>query len=170
MENQNLNLTEKFRELAELEKNRGERFKHLAYAKAIKVLENHPSEIKNGKEALELPGIGKSYALKIDEILETGKLKKIKELNKDPVIKSKKQLLAIQGFGPTSVNKLIEQGYDSVAKIKKAWKDNKLELNNSQILGLKYYKDLEHRIPYNEVKFIGNLIKKLISDYVLKWK
>ena len=72
--------------------------------------------------------IGKSIALKIDEILETGKLKKIKELNKTLLLKVK-TTISYSSFGPTSVNKLIEQGYDSVAKIKKAWKDNKLELN-----------------------------------------
>ena len=48
MENQNLNLTEKFRELAELENMR--EIQAPGLCKVIKVLENHPSEIKMVKK------------------------------------------------------------------------------------------------------------------------
>lgn len=36
------------------------------------VLKNHTREIKSGKEALQLKGVGKKIAIKIDQILATG--------------------------------------------------------------------------------------------------
>ena len=43
-------------------------------------------KISSGKEAAKLPGVGKKISEKIDELLTTGKLKKIEKIENDEVV------------------------------------------------------------------------------------
>jgi DNA polymerase/3'-5' exonuclease PolX len=52
-------------------------YKRKAYEKAADTVYNLNYEIKSGKEAMKLPGIGKGIAKKIDEFLESWKVKKL---------------------------------------------------------------------------------------------
>ena len=71
-------------ELANYEKNVNRNvFKHNAYRKAAGVLAKLPEKVKSGDEAKKLDGIGKQIALKIDEFLTTGKLKKLEKIRSD---------------------------------------------------------------------------------------
>ena len=71
-------------ELANYEKNVNRNvFKHNAYRKAAGVLAKLPEKVKSGDEAKKLDGIGKQIALKIDEFLTTGKLKKLEKIRND---------------------------------------------------------------------------------------
>jgi DNA polymerase beta len=54
-----------------------------------------------GTEAQKLDGIGKKIGLKIDEILATGKLKKLDTLNEDPKTKA---LNLFQQVPPSIIN------------------------------------------------------------------
>ena len=40
-----------------------------------------PERVKSGDEAKKLPGIGEKIAKKIDEFLETGKLRKLEDVS-----------------------------------------------------------------------------------------
>lgn len=51
--------------------------KYNAYRKAASTLAEHGVRIKSGEEARKLSGIGDKIAKKIDEFLETGKLRKL---------------------------------------------------------------------------------------------
>lgn len=67
--------------MADYEKNFSKNIhKYNAYRKAANVLAGHPTRIKSGKEAKELEGIGKKIADKIDEFLQTGKLRKLEDV------------------------------------------------------------------------------------------
>lgn len=67
-----------FIELADYEKNvTRDIHRYSAYRKAISVLSNHPTRITSGEEARKLKGIGEKIAKKIDEFLQTGKLRKL---------------------------------------------------------------------------------------------
>jgi DNA polymerase/3'-5' exonuclease PolX len=52
-------------------------YKRKAYEKAADTVYDLNYEIKSGKEAMKLPGIGKGIAKKIDEFLESWKVKKL---------------------------------------------------------------------------------------------
>lgn len=52
-------------------------YKSNAYRKAASVIAKHGKLIKSGMEAQKLDGIGDKISKKIDEFLETGKLKKL---------------------------------------------------------------------------------------------
>lgn len=45
------------------------------------MLSEYPSRIKSGDEAKSLKGVGVKIAKKIDEFLETGKLRKLENVN-----------------------------------------------------------------------------------------
>ena len=46
----------------------------LIVLRAVNAIKTHPHPLKSGSEAMQLPGVGKKIAQKIQEILETGKL------------------------------------------------------------------------------------------------
>ena len=82
--NSNLNPLNYFFAISELalhEKNvMNNSFKYNAYRRAAFALANYPKKISSGREALKLPGIGKSIASKIDIYLKTGKLPKLEKV------------------------------------------------------------------------------------------
>lgn len=64
--------------MADYEKNISRNiYKYNAYRKAASALAKHGIRIKSGEEAQKLSGIGDKIAKKIDEFLETGKLRKL---------------------------------------------------------------------------------------------
>jgi hypothetical protein len=96
-----------------------------------------------GTEAQKLDGIGKKIGLKIDEILATGKLKKLDTLNLDPTTKALNLIqqvhmcppvfnfsaelthhrththTQISGFGPVAAKKLVEGGVTTLEDLEK---------------------------------------------------
>ena len=90
-------------ELANYEKNVNRNvFKHNAYRKAAGVLAKLPEKVKSGDEAKKLDGIGKQIALKIDEFLTTGKLKKLEKIRNDDT--------------STTINELVSKNIHSYAE------------------------------------------------------
>jgi len=51
--------------------------KYNAYRKAASVLAKHETRITSGEQARKLVGIGDKISKKIDEFIETGKLRKL---------------------------------------------------------------------------------------------
>lgn len=64
--------------MADYEKNVSRNIhKYNAYRKAASALAKHGTRIKSGDEARKLDGIGDKISKKIDEFLDTGKLRKL---------------------------------------------------------------------------------------------
>lgn len=64
--------------MADYEKNVSRNIhKYNAYRKAASALAKHGTRIKSGEEARKLEGIGDKISKKIDEFLDTGKLRKL---------------------------------------------------------------------------------------------
>lgn len=102
-----------FEEIADLLEMQDIQFKPRAYRKAaisIKSLSEDIKDIykKGGVKALEeIPGVGKSLALHIEEFIKTGKIKNYEMLKKKmPAAVS--ELVAIEGVGPKIVKKLYQ--------------------------------------------------------------
>ncbi|CAI5702490.1 hypothetical protein KXD40_003340 [Peronospora effusa] len=75
----NQTLADAFVELSGFEFKRGEKFKGGTWAKVAKAIRDCDFILTCGKDALQLKGVGKSSAAKIDEFLETGTLKTLEE-------------------------------------------------------------------------------------------
>ncbi|MFA5839845.1 MAG: DNA polymerase/3'-5' exonuclease PolX [Candidatus Margulisiibacteriota bacterium] len=108
-------------------------FKIRAYQKAARNIESLNHTLKEiyaqgGLPALEeVPGIGKSMADHIEEILKTGKLKKLTELQK-AFPKNFVELVNIPGMGPKTTLLLHDKlGINSPEKLEKAIKSGKLK-------------------------------------------
>ncbi|ETO27395.1 hypothetical protein RFI_09736, partial [Reticulomyxa filosa] len=133
----NKELIEPLWEMYLIEKNAGQRHKANAYSKACKQLRECNYKITSTAEAEQLPGIGKKIALKIKEILETGHLKKV------------------HGIGPVKAKELAQ--VHNISTIDELRKHTNL-LNNAQKIGLKYFDDLQTRIPRERIEHITKQI------------
>jgi DNA polymerase (family X) len=107
-------------------------FKPRAYEKAALVIDGLETEAMEtyragGLKALEeIPGVGKSIAEKIEELIKTGRVKYFEELKKKtPVDLS--ELSRIEGLGPKSVKKLYQKlGVENLADLEKAARAGKI--------------------------------------------
>ncbi len=88
-----------------------ETFRAKAYRRAAHTIQLLPTDIEEyakKRKLTELPGIGKNIAEKIEEILETGQLSYLEELEKEYPI-DMDSLLAIEGIGPRTIKILYEK-------------------------------------------------------------
>lgn len=145
---------------------KGNRFRTQAYRKAISVVESLRVPIISGKQAQRLPGIGAKIAKKIDEILETGELEAIRrrtpgERKRIDVLK---EFGEIWGVGPKTAIQLYNKGYRNVRDIPLK------ELNAKQRIGLKYYDDLQKRIPRSEIELFEAEVREILEEFDPKLK
>lgn len=109
----NSELAALFHEMANLLEIQGEdSFRSRSYEQAARTLDDMTEQVAalagEGKKLTDLPGIGKSHAEKIEEILKTGSCARLEELRKSlpPGITD---LLRLKGVGPKKVKLLWEQ-------------------------------------------------------------
>jgi len=103
-----------FYEIASFLEMEGADFRPQAFKKAainLETLEEPVEEIykKGGAKSLkEIPGVGKSIAEKIEEYLETGKIKYYEQLKKKTPV-NMEELIRIEGLGPRKVRVLYQK-------------------------------------------------------------
>lgn len=144
-------------------------FKIRTCNKVIQIIKDLDYQLDNSKQLKDIKGIGKKTLDKIDEIInsDTKLLKEIKNTNnsiekKITLNKELQKLKTITGIGPAKAKVLIEKEITLEILLDSYKKNNKQILSNlthHQILGLKYYNDLEHKIP-----------RKVISEFDIKLK
>lgn len=106
------------------------------YRKAARTLAAHPTRITSGEEARKLQGIGVKIAKKIDEFLQTGKLKKLENIHEDKTASILNLLTRVTGIGPAKAKILVEAGVKSIEDLDK--RKAELGLTHHQLIGLKY--------------------------------
>jgi len=130
-------------ELSEILQRKGDPFKSRAYKKAEETIYTYEGEITNVEQVKGKPGIGVAVLKKLNELVETGKIEFLEKERKDPI----NLFTKIHGIGPKKAEKLIEKKILSIEDLR----NNLNELNNVQQKGLKYYEDLQKRIPREEI-------------------
>jgi len=104
-------------------------FKIRAYTNAARAIETFGANVSNfqDEEAVaNIPGIGKSIALKIKELAETGSLKYFRELSAEfpPGIL---ELFSLPGLGAKKIKALHDKlGVSSIAQLQKACEDGRV--------------------------------------------
>jgi len=156
--------------LAQLLEFNGENaFKTKAVASAAQRLGKLPFDIvtKTQAELGEIPGIGKSTALKIQEIIHEGGIKELKELIQQtpPGIID---LLKIKGIGPKKIATIWKElGIDNLGGLWYACKDDKI--SKLKGFGQKTQEELKNIVEFtieNEGKF-RYIDAKPIADIIL---
>jgi DNA polymerase IV len=133
-------------------------FKARAYATAIKAIQAWPPvcRVADVPPAAKGDGIGKEVRIKIHKILENG------SLDIDPAVRARAVTLeafqGIYGVGPKKAEQLIDAGYTSIAELRAVVATNPKFFNKNQQIGLRYYEDLQLRIPRAEMDAHATLL------------
>ncbi|KAH7882075.1 hypothetical protein F5I97DRAFT_1817500, partial [Phlebopus sp. FC_14] len=159
----NQDVVDKLEELMELHKAKPsyhDRWRVFSYAKCIRALRNYPRPVRSFSEARSIRGVGEKTALKIMEIIETGGLQRI-AYEKTEDVEATKIFQGIYGVGEHLRRQMaftwFASGIRTLDDIK-ARKDG-LKLSPAQEIGLKFYDDINSRIPRAEVERIFAMIK-----------
>lgn len=144
------------------------KFKVIAYNKAIASLRGLTRPIRNVDDVEGLPGIGSKIIAKIEEIIETGRLKAAERVDAAPESTIMDTLLKIHGIGPVKARELITAGIRDIGSLRAAVVSKPATLNNIQKLGLKHYEDGCLRIPRSEIVAHEKYISKIIPLH-LQW-
>jgi len=153
-------------------------FKIKTCNKLISIIKDLDYEIESSKQLINMKGIGKNTLNKIDEIINSD-TKILKEINNtDNSIEKKiifnkelQKLKNITGVGPIKAKILIERNFTLEILLEAFKKNNKLILSNlthHQLLGLKYYKDLECKIPREIINKFNYILKGIFSNFNYK--
>ncbi|KAJ3749331.1 Nucleotidyltransferase, partial [Lentinula detonsa] len=157
----NEDIIRKLEELQELHKvkpTEDDHWRVYSYSKSIRALRAHPTRIKSLEDAQKIPGIGKKTAQKIMEIIETGDLQRIAyERTED--VKVVSIFTKIYGVGIQTATMWYARGCRTIEDLCNGLGD--VTLNEGQKIGIKFYDDLNSRMPREEAKAIFELIKPI---------
>lgn len=131
----------------------------------LEILKKYPKEIKKGEDLKGVKGVGKGSIKRINEILKTGKLEEVKtEGEHTKYMQDIEALEEVIGIGRKTAYELVKKyGIKNVAELKKAYTDNKIELDNQIMIGLKYYGVYKKAIPRLEVDMIYNYVSSIAA-------
>jgi len=149
--------------LEDFDKLNKEPFKARAYGKVIDSLEIFEGPINNMDDIKNINGIGEKINAKIKELIETGKMTAVERALNDPQFSLQKKLGKLYGVGPVKINELMNK----INSFEELYEHPEL-LNEKQKIGLKYYNDMNLRIPMSEgkkhYKIIDKIFKKVYKD------
>jgi len=122
----------------------GEVFKSRAYKKAAETIRGIQEDITEVSQLKGRSGIGATILEKLQEYMNTGKLQLL-ESEKD---KPEYLFAEIHGVGPKKAKELVEKGVKTVDELRE--RQDEL-LNDVQKKGLKYFEDIQLKIPRKEI-------------------
>ena len=141
-----------------------------AYSDVVQTLNHLNVNIYSSNNAKNIPTIGKGTLNKIDEIIKNGKLQIITDIKKNKDIKTLLKLTSVVGIGPILARKLLNNNINTIKKLKviadkyeKTEKKEIIKFSKLQLMGIKYYDDLLHKIPREEITKIKNYMNKFLK-------
>lgn len=162
LEENNKKLIDNLKILADYERINKEPFKVKAYEKVISSIELFDKKIETLEDIKLLKGVGKKIEDKIIEFLNTGNIEEVVSVLNDPKYILGNKLKGIYGVGPAKITELMTKIKDF-----EELKGHPELLNDKQKIGLKYYDDMNLRIPMAEgkqhLKVVGKILNTLYS-------
>lgn len=134
----------------------GEPMRAKAYKTAEDSILSMTEDIHSVKDLANQPGIGPTIRAKLQEYLDTGKIKALEEYENKPEIR----LAEIYGVGPKKAKELVAQGITTVDELR-ARPDL---LNAVQKKGIEYYEDILKRIPRKEIDLYDKHLKVVLKS------
>ncbi len=138
------------------------KFQSKAVFNAIKSIEEYNGDIISGSQLKTVcTGIGKGISDRIDEILNTGNLSELGNIqNKHEIISL---FETITGVGIRRAEDWYNLGYRSIDDIKRVVNNGELSITHHIKLGLDFYDDIKLRIPREEIDKIKKVIEKSLK-------
>ncbi|KAL7845584.1 hypothetical protein AOLI_G00237760 [Acnodon oligacanthus] len=151
--NHNKHITDKLEQLSKAYTHTGDKWRALSYSKAVNALKSYHKPVSSYEEAFEIPGIGKSMATKIVEIMESGHLRKLDQFGEAaPVLE---MFTNIWGAGAKTAQLWYQQGFRTLEDIR-----TKATLSHTLRIGLKHYDDFLDRMPRSEAAAIEKTVRE----------
>lgn len=139
-------------------------FKVRAYQKVIKQIEEL-NQVRNFDDLKSVTGIGSKIYDKIQEIFQTGQLRSAERVRQTIDLQVYEPFLKIHGIGITKAKELVDiHNIKSIEELQKALDTGKELLNEKQRIGLKYFVDIQKRIPRDELQKHQKKISKLVKN------
>jgi DNA polymerase beta len=135
-------------------------FKARAYDKVIKGIQALSGPIGGFEDLSGVPGIGEKIAAKIQEIIETGALRAAQQASADLQLDVRELFQRVHGIGPVKADELVKAGHKTITDLRSAVERNPYILNDKQKVGLRYYEDLQERIPRAEIDQFALLLRR----------
>lgn len=135
----------------------GEPFRARAYQKAQETLMTYPDDIFDPNQLKGLPGIGSTIMDKLNEYVQTGTLRILEREKTNPI----NILGEIYGVGPVKAKQLVDAGIKTIDELR-ARQDELL--NDIQKIGLKYYEQIQQRIPRSEIEEFHNIFDNVFKE------
>jgi DNA polymerase beta len=151
----------------DVEHNKG---KTIGYGKIINTLRRIRKKITSIEDVKYIKGIGEKAIEKIEQFLQTGKIIEAEEAKialeniKKHIPQSEKimkKFQTVHGIGPAKSKEFYEKGMRSIDDLKQ----NEHLLTHAQKIGIKYYDDLQKRVPRNYITTIYVLIIYFLNKY-----
>jgi len=130
----------------------GEKFRAIAFSKAIKAIEKLPA-VHSVADITDVPGIGSGVKDRVAEVFATGHLQEAEVAKEEYSLEAYNILQEVQGIGPVKARDLItKHGIKTIEALRSAAADNPELLTHAQTVGLLYNEDLKKRIPRAEME------------------
>ena len=152
----NEQFVEALSELAEIMTRKGEPFRAKAYKSAAEAIIQHPEDITDTNQLDKLKHVGKTILSKLHELQTTGKIQLLERERSDPL----NQLTRVYGIGPKKAQEFVNGGIRTIEDLR----NNQELLTTNMKLGLKYFDDIETRIPRTEIDEYKRVLTKTFTD------
>lgn len=123
---------------------RGDNIRARVYRRAQESILAIPDDIYEPADLAGKPGIGPIILEKLKAYDETGTLDILEKEKENP----ENILSDVYGVGPKKAKELVAKGITSIAQLRE--RQNEV-LNDVQKVGLKYYEDIQEKIPRKEI-------------------
>ena len=157
-ENPNAKTIEVLQKMADYYERIQDHWRSTAYRKAIAALRKRNTKITTAKEAFAIPFIGKRLADKVEEIVYTNELRRLKSTNLEPNDEVLQLFVKIYGVGFAQATKWINQGHRTLHDLL-----TKAQLTKNQKLGIEHFDDFQTRIPRQETHYHGQYVRDICS-------
>jgi DNA polymerase/3'-5' exonuclease PolX len=164
MHNQNEHLTKHFQRLETFYRLLGDRGRSIAYANITRTLKMLPFHVKEASQLQDVEGFGDKTIKRIDEILRTGKLSQLKNMEKQKFIRCMEQFEKVHGIGIKKASQIYKKGITSMSELQQFAEQNPGFFSREQLLGIQYYNDLIQPVPRAEIEKIAEKVKSVISE------
>lgn len=135
-------------------------FRHLSIRRGLNIIKQQENTIVEQGHCTGMRGIGDGIMRRINEIIETGDLSELKLIKSSDKVKALLEIKSVYGLGETLAKNLYKLNGVRTINDLRTMKD--LPLPHNVITGLRYYDDINSRIPRDEITETYEIIKEIL--------